>query len=65
MAILYLTNSFPEAVESYVWEEIVELHSHGATVISCRFAARHIHPVRVRTSRARPDTYFHWSHGSA
>lgn len=35
MSIVYLTNSFPEPVESYVWEEIRELRSHGKVVIPC------------------------------
>ena len=35
MSIVYLTNSFPEPVESYVWEEIRELRTHGASVIPC------------------------------
>ena len=35
MSIVYLTNSFPEPVESYVWEEIRELRTHSATVIPC------------------------------
>jgi glycosyltransferase involved in cell wall biosynthesis len=33
--IAYLANSFPEAVESYVWEEIRELHSRGKAVVAC------------------------------
>ncbi len=35
MSIIYLTNSFPEPVESYVWEEIGQLRKHGAGVIPC------------------------------
>jgi glycosyltransferase involved in cell wall biosynthesis len=35
--IAYLTNSFPEAVEAYVWEEIRELRSRGKAVVACSF----------------------------
>ena len=35
MKIVYLANSFPEPVESYVWEEIAELRSHLAEVLAC------------------------------
>lgn len=34
-AIAYLANSFPEAVEPYVWEEICELRRHGQRVVPC------------------------------
>jgi colanic acid/amylovoran biosynthesis glycosyltransferase len=33
--IAYLANSFPEAVEAYVWEEIRELRSRGKSVVAC------------------------------
>src|SRR5436305_13721536 len=33
MTTVYLANSFPEPVESYVWEEIRELRSHGEVVV--------------------------------
>jgi colanic acid/amylovoran biosynthesis glycosyltransferase len=33
--ISYLANSFPEAVEPYVWEEIRELRSRGKAVVAC------------------------------
>jgi glycosyltransferase involved in cell wall biosynthesis len=33
--IAYLANSFPEAVEAYVWEEIRELRSRGRAVVAC------------------------------
>jgi len=36
-SVAYLTNSFPEPVESYVWEEIAELRSRGCNVIACSF----------------------------
>jgi len=35
--IAYLANSFPEAVEAYVWEEIRELRSRGKAVVACSF----------------------------
>lgn len=35
MRIAYLANSFPEAVESYVWDEIEELRRHGAAAVAC------------------------------
>jgi colanic acid/amylovoran biosynthesis glycosyltransferase len=35
--IAYLANSFPEAVEPYVWEEIRELRSRGKPVLPCSF----------------------------
>jgi len=56
MAILYLTNSFPEAVESYVWEEIRELRSHGATVISCSIR-QPAHPPCEGANFARETRY--------
>lgn len=35
MTIAYLANSFPEAVEPYVWEEIEELCRRGLDVLPC------------------------------
>jgi glycosyltransferase involved in cell wall biosynthesis len=35
MTIAYLANSFPEAVEPYVWDEICELRRRGQTVLPC------------------------------
>jgi len=35
--IAYLANSFPEAVEPYVWEEIRELRRRGKAVVACSF----------------------------
>jgi glycosyltransferase involved in cell wall biosynthesis len=35
--IVYLANSFPEASEPYVWDEIAELRGRGRTVIPCSF----------------------------
>ncbi|MGH9514932.1 MAG: glycosyltransferase family 4 protein [Terriglobales bacterium] len=35
--IAYLANSFPEAVEPYVWEEIRELRIRGTAVVACSF----------------------------
>ncbi len=35
--IAYLANSFPEAVEPYVWAEIGELRSRGKAVLACSF----------------------------
>jgi colanic acid/amylovoran biosynthesis glycosyltransferase len=35
--IAYLANSFPEAVETYVWEEIRELRTRGKAVVACSF----------------------------
>lgn len=41
--IAYLANSFPEAVEPYVWEEICELRNRGRVVSACSFRRpRHI-----------------------
>lgn len=41
--IAYLANSFPEAVEPYVWEEIRELRSRGQAVVACSFR----HPKHI------------------
>lgn len=35
MTIAYLANSFPEAVEPYVWDEICELREYGQRVLPC------------------------------
>lgn len=35
MTIAYLTNSFPEPLEPYVWEEIRQLREHGLKVLPC------------------------------
>jgi len=35
--IAYLANSFPEAVEPYVWEEIRELRARGKNLVACSF----------------------------
>jgi glycosyltransferase involved in cell wall biosynthesis len=35
--IAYLANSFPEAGESYVWEEIRELRRRGREILCCSF----------------------------
>ncbi len=35
--IVYLANSFPEAIEPYVWEEICELRTRGRAVSVCSF----------------------------
>lgn len=35
MRIAYLANSYPEAVESYVWDEIEELRRQSAMVAAC------------------------------
>jgi colanic acid/amylovoran biosynthesis glycosyltransferase len=35
--IAYLTNSFPEPAEAYVWDEICQLRRRGRTVIPCSF----------------------------
>jgi colanic acid/amylovoran biosynthesis glycosyltransferase len=41
--IAYLANSFPEAVEPYVWEEIRELRNRGRAVSTCSFRRpRHV-----------------------
>lgn len=54
MAIAYLANSFPEAVEAYVWEEICELRRQGQRVVPC--AVRR--PSRAaNTEAAREATY--------
>jgi glycosyltransferase involved in cell wall biosynthesis len=42
-ATAYLANSFPEAGEPYVWEEIRELRRHGHQIVCCSFRQpRHI-----------------------
>lgn len=35
--VAYVANSFPEAVEPYVWEEIRELRIRGKAVVACSF----------------------------
>jgi glycosyltransferase involved in cell wall biosynthesis len=35
MTIIYLSNSFPEPLEPYVWEEICELRKQGVRVLPC------------------------------
>ena len=35
MSIVYLANSFPEPVESYIWEEIEALRKRGISVVPC------------------------------
>ena len=35
MSIAYLSNRFPEPLESYVWEEILELRKPGCRVLPC------------------------------
>ena len=35
MTIIYLSNSFPEPLEPYVWEEICELQKQGVRVLPC------------------------------
>jgi colanic acid/amylovoran biosynthesis glycosyltransferase len=35
MTVAYLANSFPEAVEPYVWDEIGELRKYGQRVLPC------------------------------
>lgn len=44
MKIAYLANSFPEAVESYVWEEIAELRERGAEVVPCSIRVPKLRP---------------------
>src|ERR1700756_1448216 len=41
MTIAYLSNSFPEAVEPYVWDEICELRRHGQVVLPCGIKRPH------------------------
>ena len=45
--IAYLANSFPEAVEPYVWEEIRKLRSRGHTVVACSFRRPRRIPAQV------------------
>jgi colanic acid/amylovoran biosynthesis glycosyltransferase len=46
--IAYLANSFPEAAEPYVWDEICELRRRGQGVVACSFRRpRHV-PAHVR-----------------
>jgi glycosyltransferase involved in cell wall biosynthesis len=35
LSVAYITNEFPVTVESYVWEEILELRRNGITVVPC------------------------------
>jgi colanic acid/amylovoran biosynthesis glycosyltransferase len=41
MAIAYLANSFPETLESYVWEEICELRTKRVRVLPCSIKRPH------------------------
>jgi colanic acid/amylovoran biosynthesis glycosyltransferase len=52
--IAYLANSFPEAVEPYVWEEIRELRSRGQSVLMCSF--RRPHQVPAQASELASET---------
>ena len=45
--IAYLANSFPEAVEPYVWEEIRALRGRGHTVVACSFRRPRRIPAQV------------------
>jgi colanic acid/amylovoran biosynthesis glycosyltransferase len=45
--IAYLANSFPEATEPYVWEEICELRSRGKAVVACSFRRPRQVPAQV------------------
>jgi colanic acid/amylovoran biosynthesis glycosyltransferase len=68
--IAYLANSFPEAVEPYVWEEIFELRKRGREVVPCSFrrprhASEHVAKLAQETlyvfpMRARLTVYAFW-----
>lgn len=45
MSIVYLVNSFPEATESYVWEEINELRRRGTRVWPCSVRRTNVKPA--------------------
>jgi len=54
MTIAYLANSFPEAVEPYVWEEICELRRCGQEVLPCSIKR----PQRAVNSQAAQETLY-------
>ena len=54
--IAYLANSFPEAVEPYVWEEIRELRARGQCVVACSF--RRPRQVAAQDARAASETTY-------
>jgi hypothetical protein len=54
--IAYLANSFPEAVEAYVWEEIRELRSRGKAVVTCSF--RRPRQVAAQAARMGSETTY-------
>jgi colanic acid/amylovoran biosynthesis glycosyltransferase len=45
MSVAYLANSFPEAVESYVWEEIRELRRRRVKVVPCAMRRSKVPPA--------------------
>ena len=47
--VAYLANSFPEAIEPYVWEEICELRRRGRAVVACSFRRPKQIPVQLAT----------------
>ena len=51
LSVIYLANSFPETVESYVGEEIRELRKHGIHVVPCA----------VRRPKSGPATLLEWN----
>jgi colanic acid/amylovoran biosynthesis glycosyltransferase len=54
--IAYLSNSFPEAVEAYVSEEIYELRRRGQSVLICSF--RRPHQVPQAASELASETMY-------
>jgi colanic acid/amylovoran biosynthesis glycosyltransferase len=54
--IAYLANSFPEAVEPYVWEEICELQNRGRAVVACSF--RRPRQVPAQSAKMASETTY-------
>jgi colanic acid/amylovoran biosynthesis glycosyltransferase len=56
--IAYLANSFPEAVESYVWEEIHELRLRGKAVVACSFRRPRQVPAHIAELASETTCFF-------
>src|SRR5437763_16342501 len=56
--IAYLANSFPEAIESYVWEEVCELRKRGRTVSVCSFRRPHHLPEHLAGAASETSYVF-------
>jgi colanic acid/amylovoran biosynthesis glycosyltransferase len=54
--IVYLANSFPEAVEPYVWQEICQLRKHGRGVVPCSF--RRPAQASPKPNEAASETFY-------